>query len=182
MQVCGDRAGQAITATLIRAVEPSRLVGRGGSRLHRPAWRQSSGLEWPARGAGHGPGRRSGHRRRAAALPLAAAPEARVALAGQSPAIDPARVVRLRQMMTANVGVIRDETGLRRAHAGIADLEPGAAPAFANMLAADRMIATAGLLRRESRGAHYRSDFPGSLPPLPSRLTLAEAIALKEFA
>ncbi len=117
-----------------------------------------------------------------AALPLAAAPEARVALAGHSPAIDPAKVARLRKLMTAHVGVIRDETGLRRALGGIADLEPGAVPAFANMLAAARMIATAALLRRESRGAHCRSDFSGSLPPLPSRLTLAEATALKEPA
>lgn len=118
----------------------------------------------------------------AAVLPLAAAPAARVALAGQSPAVEPARVARLRQLMTADVGVIRDETGLRRALAGIADLEPVAAPAFANMLAAARMIATAARLRRDSRGAHCRSDFPGSLQPLPSRLTLAEATALKESA
>ena len=118
----------------------------------------------------------------AASIPSMAVPKAQVAFAGLAPAVDPVKVARLRQLMTAHVGVIRDETGLRRALAEIADLEPGAPPALANMLAAARMIATAALLRRESRGAHCRSDFPGSLPPRPSRLTLADALALKEPA
>lgn len=118
----------------------------------------------------------------AAAMPTGAAPEAKVALAGTAPVADPAKVARLRGLMTTHVGVIREEAGLRAALAGLADLEPGAPPALANMLAAARMIATAALLRRESRGAHCRSDFPGELPPKPSHLTLADALALKEPA
>jgi L-aspartate oxidase len=108
--------------------------------------------------------------------------EASVALTGRAPVVDPAKVARLRWLMTTHVGVIREATGLRAALAGITDLEPGAPPALANMLAAARMIATAALMRRESRGAHCRRDFPGQLSPRPSRLTLAEALAQKEPA
>lgn len=113
-------------------------------------------------------------------VPLASASLARVALTGEAPALDAAKVAGLRGLMTAHVGVIRDAAGLRAALDGIAALEPGATPAFANMLTAARMITTAALMRRESRGAHCRRDFPGHLPPLPSCLTLAEALAHKE--
>lgn len=115
----------------------------------------------------------------AATVPLTAAPPVRLALSGAVPLLDPARVAQLRALMAADVGVIRDAAGLARALDGITALEPGAPPALANMLAAARMIATAALLRRESRGAHCRSDHPGTLPPHPSRLTLGQALALK---
>lgn len=118
----------------------------------------------------------------AAAVPARQAAGAKVALTGPVPVVDPAKVARLRGLMTTHVGVIREATGLRNALAGIAELEPDAPPALANMLTAARMIATAALLRRESRGAHCRSDFPGQLPPAPSRLTLAEALAQKDPA
>lgn len=113
-------------------------------------------------------------------VPMGQVAEARVTLVGCAPLVDPAKVLRLRGLMTAYVGVIREAAGLRAALAGITELDSGAPPAFANMLTAARMIATAALMRRESRGAHCRSDFPGQLPPRPSRLTLAEALAHKE--
>jgi L-aspartate oxidase len=126
---------------------------------------------------------------RAAALDImASVPERglnrleRVALTGTAPKVDPARVQRLRQLMTAHVGVIRNEAGLRSALSGISALEPGAPPALYNMLTAARMIASAALLRRESRGAHCRSDYPESLPPRPSLLTLADVLATDQPA
>lgn len=118
----------------------------------------------------------------AMAVPARQPIEARLTLTGRPPDLDPDKVARLRRLMTTHVGVIREATGLRAALAGIADLEPCAPPALANMLTAARMIATAALMRRESRGAHCRSDFPGQLPPRPSRLTLADALAQKEPA
>lgn len=118
----------------------------------------------------------------ARSVPAREAAQARVALTGSVPLVDPASVARLREVMTAHVGVIRKASGLQAALAAIAELEPGAAPAFGNMLTAARMITTAALIRRESRGAHCRSDFPDQLPAAPSRLTLAEALARKEAA
>jgi L-aspartate oxidase len=87
---------------------------------------------------------------------------------------DPAKVATLRATMTADVGVIREACGLTRALETFERLSPGAPPALENMLLAARMIAHAARLRRESRGAQCRSDFPDPLPPAPSRLTLAD--------
>ena len=64
----------------------------------------------------------------------------------------------LRAAMSAEAGVIRDGAGLSRLVALIDRLEAahGAPPA----LVAARLIAEAALARHESRGGHYRSDFP----------------------
>jgi len=64
----------------------------------------------------------------------------------------------LRAAMSANCGVVRDGPGLTRLVALIDRLERahGAPPA----LVAARLIAEAALARRESRGGHYRSDYP----------------------
>lgn len=118
----------------------------------------------------------------AATLSGTAAEDGEIRVAGAAPVVDAAKVAELRRVMTADVGVLRHATGLTRALDVIAALEPDAPPAFANMLAAAHVITTAALWRRESRGAHCRTDFPGSLPPRPSLLTLADAQSLKEPA
>ncbi|MCW3783182.1 L-aspartate oxidase [Defluviimonas salinarum] len=94
--------------------------------------------------------------------------------------VDPEAVARLRQVMTADVGLIRDEKGLRSALATIAALEArhGDSATFRNMTATATLIAAAALMREESRGAHFRSDFPRAADTARrSRLTLAEAMA-----
>ena len=115
-------------------------------------------------------------------IPGRSAAEADLRLAGKALVPEPAKVALLRQTMTAHVGVIRSGDGLVRALQVITELDTKAPPAFANMLAAARMIATAALLRRECRGGHWRADFPGTVAPVSSRLTLARALALKEPA
>ena len=75
----------------------------------------------------------------------------------------------LRSTMSADVGVVREAAGLERALETIAVLEaeaPGALP-----LTSARMIAAAALDRRESRGSHFRSDYPAALPVARHSLT-----------
>jgi L-aspartate oxidase len=70
-------------------------------------------------------------------------------------------VARLRQTMARDVGVVRDRAGLTRALQAIAELdEESASIRLRNMLVAAKCIATAALVREESRGGHYRADFP----------------------
>ncbi|CUH68460.1 L-aspartate oxidase [Thalassovita gelatinovora] len=101
---------------------------------------------------------------------------------GVSP--DANAVDRLRRCMTNNVGVVRDAEGLKLALATIARLEDENAdcPGFVNMTATATLIAAAALLREESRGAHYRSDFPAPKGDTGKRsmLTLSEALALRD--
>ncbi|HYC75788.1 MAG TPA: L-aspartate oxidase, partial [Brevundimonas sp.] len=77
-----------------------------------------------------------------------------------APDLSPDALTRLRRTMSAGAGVVRDAAGLTRALAVLDDLEAEAAGALP--LVAARLIVDAALARRESRGGHYRSDFPGS--------------------
>ncbi|ABE38466.1 L-aspartate oxidase [Rhodopseudomonas palustris BisB5] len=93
-------------------------------------------------------------------------------------ALDPAQERDLRAMMSAKVGVIRDRDGLTEAVRAFAALEADAtSTALANMATAALLVATAALARIESRGAHYRSDYPAENPTLAERsmTTLAQA-------
>jgi len=116
----------------------------------------------------------------AASVAPVAPPDLELAAAGCE-----ALVARLRRVMWERVGVERDEPGLAAAVAELAALSrrpatglagtvdgrrrPGASPAadpgFAaaearNLLLAGRLLAQAARARRESRGGHYRIDYP----------------------
>jgi len=94
-------------------------------------------------------------------------------------------VEELRDTMAAHVGVIRDGAGLARALRTISRLQRQTRSLrTSNMLTAALLIASAAHARRESRGAHFRGDFPQPDATLAhrSRLTLAEAREIAEKA
>ena len=69
---------------------------------------------------------------------------------------------RLRDAMTLHAGVVRDEEGLNRLLALISQLDTVSPGALALINA--RLIAYCALHRHESRGSHYRSDYPQTDP------------------
>jgi L-aspartate oxidase len=84
----------------------------------------------------------------------------------------------LRAAMNGYVGLERNAEGLGKALAVIARLEQasGGEPALLNMLAAARLVTAGALAREESRGGHWRSDFPLTRKDgARSFMTLAEA-------
>ncbi|WP_370268753.1 L-aspartate oxidase [Nioella sp.] len=119
----------------------------------------------------------------ATTVPLAEAAPVPVAFpeGGQDP--DPEAVAELRRTMTDHVGVRRTAEGLETALRTIARLEAAHAddPSFLNMTATATLIAAAALAREESRGGHWRDDFPDPNPAMAHRtlLHLSEALALR---
>src|SRR6476646_2985215 len=69
----------------------------------------------------------------------------------------------IRQVMWDHCGIDRSANGLRLGLTKLEEIEsrlPTGATEEANMVQTARLIAEAALLRKESRGGHYRSDFP----------------------
>ncbi|MEY9182836.1 L-aspartate oxidase [Bradyrhizobium sp. USDA 326] len=95
---------------------------------------------------------------------------------------DSTAVKRLRAMMSAHVGVIRDGDGLAQAVRYFAMLEREAADiVLRNMAISALLIAVAAWMRRESRGAHFRSDHPADDPGR-ARRTMTTLVAMREVA
>lgn len=81
----------------------------------------------------------------------------------------------LRQLMQAHAGVVREAGGLTMALDRVEALCE--THGLAHPLVAARLILTAALARKESRGAHFRSDFPHAAEPHRSFLTRNDAAA-----
>ena len=112
------------------------------------------------------------------------APLVEVEFAAGVAALDANAVQQLRQTMTDSVGVVRSELGLRTALAKIGELQakhPNNA-SFQNMCTTATLITASAILRRESRGAHYRTDYPASnkASAVRSYISLSEAKSLRE--
>ena len=76
-------------------------------------------------------------------------------------------ITQIRDAMWENVGIVRDAAGLRAGIEKLRSLEPRLAHpqprrAFEarNILTAGLLVARSALAREESRGGHYRTDFP----------------------
>ena len=83
----------------------------------------------------------------------------------------------MRAILSQGLGVLRDRHGIERSIRGLYPIASGrnaaSDPALVGL-----MIAVAAWRREESRGGHYRSDFPDTLLPSarPSSISLAEAL------
>jgi L-aspartate oxidase len=92
----------------------------------------------------------------------------------------------MRKVMTLNVGLERDEAGLTHALDVIGKMEKAGAndPDLRNMTAACLLIAACALRRKESRGGHYRTDYPKTKTAWASRtfVTLKQTREIAEAA
>jgi L-aspartate oxidase len=77
-------------------------------------------------------------------------------------------IAELQAQMWRDAGLLRDAAGLRRVQAGLADLRERMPQALTrraqearNLHCVAEVIVLAALGREESRGAHFRMDFPG---------------------
>ena len=88
----------------------------------------------------------------------------------------------LRAMMSSHVGVIRHSERLEEAVRNFAALERETGNiALRNMATTALLVAASAWIRRESRGAHYRADYPAEKPLLAHR-TMTTIGAAREIA
>jgi len=79
----------------------------------------------------------------------------------QNPSLSTAVKKRVKRIMWDRVGIIRDREGLARALKEFDQIAAGnLSTSSRNFVTLARLVATAALWREESRGGHYRSDFP----------------------
>jgi L-aspartate oxidase len=84
----------------------------------------------------------------------------------------------VRPILSQGLGVLRDRHGIERAIRGLYPIAIGHSAA-SDTGRVGLMIAVAAYRREESRGGHYRTDFPGTLPAaVPSSSTLADALGV----
>jgi L-aspartate oxidase len=88
-----------------------------------------------------------------------------------APASDPSTV---RPILSQGLGVLRERHGIERVIRGLYPLASGHSAA-ADPALVGLMIAVAAWRREESRGGHFRSDFPDAMPSaVPSAISLAD--------
>jgi L-aspartate oxidase len=108
---------------------------------------------------------------------VASASGTRIIEAGPAELLPPPAPGPVRDIVSATLGVVRNGDELRGAVARLAPLATGKT-ACADPAAVALMMAVSALRRKESRGAHFRSDFPThTAPTRRARLTLDAALA-----
>ena len=87
----------------------------------------------------------------------------------------------LQQLQWDKVGIIRNKEGLTQAADILAAWQkalpqPTDRPSceLSNLVLTGRLVTEAALLREESRGAHFRSDFPQSSPRWQCHIVLTQ--------
>ncbi len=114
-----------------------------------------------------------------------AAPIAELRLVKGSPKADAAHrrkaIQLLRRTMTEDVGVVRTAEDLRRALATLGEIadEARGDSVLSNMTLTARFVAAAALQRKESRGGHFRSDYPKPVAALGRRSFLSLDLLLE---
>ncbi|MDD9910930.1 MAG: L-aspartate oxidase [Ahrensia sp.] len=103
------------------------------------------------------------------------------------PAEDSDAMTRLREIMSAEFGVHRTPEGMLKGLHDIVELEKAnRLQRFENSLITAKLIAVSALMRQESRGGHFRTDFPEAKPELAKRSFLthrkADRIAAQMLA
>jgi L-aspartate oxidase len=106
---------------------------------------------------------------RAAALEAPQAARVHAVTASELPA---EALAELRAAMSRDAGVVRDTAGLTRLLETIDRLQ--ATHGRSASLVAARLVAACALGRQESRGGHFRADFPDALPAARTLVTLAQ--------
>ena len=168
----------------------SPVVGRRRSHLQRPARGESPGLEQPARRAGfraqQRARRRTDRRRnRPTVLPLCRSTSDWPRGAQDD---DELNLVDLRNSLSSemwrDVGIRRDRTGLESAERQVDFWNRYvAAREFAdphgwelqNMLLVARLIIAGALARQESRGTHFRIDYPQADPAQATHIEISDS-------
>ncbi|QWG12129.1 L-aspartate oxidase [Bradyrhizobium sediminis] len=115
------------------------------------------------------------------AIPAPARPSA-TSISQHNGAMPPGAEANLRTMMASHIGVIRDGDRLAEAVRSFAAIERDTGNiVLRNMATTALLVATSAWTRRESRGAHYRSDHPAEKPAL-ARRTMTTLAAAREVA
>ena len=165
------------------------MGSRRGDQLWS-SWRQSPGFQQPARGLGirqpcsRRPGRDT---RTGGAAPARGAAGSRAA--GYSSAPGSIDLVDLRESLRAlmwrRVGITRDQAGLKEASDNVdhwcryilpLEFDDVSGWTMQNMLLVARLMITMASLRQESRGVHYRRDFPETDPTMNKHFSLRASI------
>lgn len=102
-------------------------------------------------------------------------------LQGEAGPAEEGVVAAVQQIMQSRVGLIREGASLKEAASALEHFWPllycaargRRAAEVRNMLLVARLMVEAAIWRRESRGAHYRADYPAPDPAYKKRLVLA---------